>query len=497
MKLRLLLTWLCLLALPTQAMADLWMPAIFGDHMVLQAEKEAAVWGKADPGQTVVLSIAGQRVAAATDDDGRWFARLPVIDRHGPHTLTIQAGSDRREFEDVLIGEVWLCSGQSNMDWRMHRMPEGEVEAADHPQIRLFRVERNASFEPVEDVEGQWEICTPESVEDFSAAAYYMGHDVHEHLGRPVGLIHTAYGGTTAEVWTRREVLEANPILMPLVERHERSWSAYHDALARWQADPSTRKPTEPQERRIVSGLWNAMVAPIVPYTIRGFAWYQGESNVWRARQYYTLLSEMIIDWRTQWGDMQLPFGVVQLPNYVDPPRVPPGEGSLVELRESQLRVAESLPNTGLIVTIDIGDPTDIHPVNKWTVGERLALWAFDEVYGEEINGQAPVFWEVNFDTGSNEVELKFANAGSGLTTSDGGPVRGFVIADESMRFRWAKARIEGDVVYVSEARVADPKAVRYAWDENPSWANLVSGDGLPVSPFRTDAWPGVTDDAR
>jgi sialate O-acetylesterase len=486
------------LIVASNATAELWLPAIFGDHMVLQADKQPAVWGKADPGQTVSLAIDGHQASATADAQGRWLARLPEMTDAGPHTLRVSVAGESRTFTDILVGEVWLCSGQSNMDMRMVKMPEGEIDAADHPGIRLFRVERASSTTPLDDIDGQWEICTPDNVRDFSASAYYMGRELHQQLETPVGLIHTAWGGTTAEVWTRREVLEANPVLEPLVRRHERNWQEYKEALDRWWANPgSGSEPTAPEDRRTIEGLYNGMIHPLVPYTIRGFAWYQGESNVWRARQYFTLLSEMIIDWRTQWGDMNLPFGIVQLPNYVDPPRVPPGEGSLEELRESQLRVASTLPRTGLIVTIDVGDPTDIHPIDKETVGRRLALWALDEAYGRDWGGEAPHFYEAKFDTGSNEVALRFEDAEVGLTTSDGGPPRGFVIAGPDRRFRWAQARIEGDVVYVSEAKVTDPKAVRYAWDENPAWANLTSGNGLPVSPFRTDNWPGITDNAR
>ncbi|MEQ9454700.1 MAG: sialate O-acetylesterase [Phycisphaeraceae bacterium] len=484
-------------ACTTAAHAELWLPAIFGDHMVLQADKQPAIWGKANPNQAITLTIDNQRATTTADAEGYWLAHLPKLADPGPHTLRIDAGNDWRVIDDVLIGEVWVCSGQSNMDMRMVKMDQAEIDAADHPRIRLFRVERSSSETPLDDIKGQWELCTPRNVRDFSAAAYYMGRELHQTLDQPVGLIHTAWGGTGAEVWTRREVLEANPILQPVVRRHDRNWQTYNDALAAWNDNPTASQPTPPEDRRTVGGLYNGMIHPLVPYTIRGFAWYQGESNVWRSRQYYTLLSEMIIDWRTQWGDMILPFGIVQLPNYSDAPRVPSAPGSFEELRESQLRVSQSLPNTGLIVTIDVGNPTDIHPLDKHTVGKRLALWALEAAYNHDINGQAPHFWEVNFDTGSNEVELKFANAAAGLTTSDGGPPRGFVISGPDMRFRWAQARIEGDTVYVSEAKVTDPRAVRYAWDDNPSWANLVSGDGLPVSPFRTDKWPGITDNAR
>ncbi|QDU70744.1 sialate O-acetylesterase [Mucisphaera calidilacus] len=474
---------LILCACCVTATAEITLPALFDDHMVLQQGKPLAVWGRADPRAQVTIEIDTQRVTATTAEDGTWSATLEPLEAGSGYMLRVSADGQSVLFEDVLVGEVWLCSGQSNMDMRMDKMDPSEIEAADHPEIRLFRVERSAVVKPARDVDADWEVCTPENVRDFSAAAYYMGRELQQHLDVPVGLIHTAYGGTAAEAWTRRQVLEANPILVSLVERYERL-----------KADPNA---TPPEARRIPGGLYNGMIHPLVPYTIRGFAWYQGESNTWRAAQYKTLLEEMIIDWRTQWGDLRLPFAIVQLPGYVNPPRVPAGIYSWEELREAQSRVAYTLPSAGLIVTIDVGDPTDIHPLDKHTVGKRLANWALHTLYEKEIYGLSPRFWEADFRKDSNEVHLKFENVGTGLTTRDGGPVRGFVIAGDDRRFRWAKARIEGDVVIVSEAKVKQPRAVRYAWNENPDWANLVNNEGLPASPFRTDRWPGITDKAR
>ena len=353
---------------------------------------------------------------------------------------------------------------------------------------------------------GSWEVCTPENVRDFSAAAYYFGKSLQQEIDVPVGLIHTAYGGTAVEGWTSPAALQANPEAASILQRHERGMAKYQAALSEYEekerrglsGDALGKPPTGPTERYRPGHLFNAMVNPLIPFTVRGTLWYQGESNQWRGEQYRYLLSGLIDDWRMRWQHAEMPFGVVQLPNYAQPPRVPRGAGSFAEIRESQMvavREAAADGPAGLIVTIDIGNPTDIHPQNKWDVGDRLARWALAEVYGRDMVPGGPMF--TGYEIVGDKVYLDFESVGSGLTTRGGGPLRGFIIAGPDKKFRWAVAEVEGDRIVVSERKVTQPLAVRYAWAEDPWWGNLINKEGFPASPFRTDNWEGVTTGAR
>ncbi|MEM7627157.1 MAG: sialate O-acetylesterase [Planctomycetota bacterium] len=401
-----------------------------------------------------------------------------------------------------MVGEVWLCSGQSNMDMRLSKLGSETVSEAEHPSLRLFRVERATSDEPLDDVDAGegWSRCEPSVARMFSAVAYFMGRHLTGELDVPVGLIHTAYGGTPIEAWTRTEALSAHPETSPVLPRWDRRLKRYEEQRAQHEAavaagDTASRPPAEPPARYAPGGLYNAMVHPLVPYRVRGFVWYQGESNVWRAMQYRYLLKQMIGDWRTRWGDDRLPFGIVQLPNYANPPRVPRGVFSWPELRESQLLASQDHENVGLVVTIDVGDPTDIHPLDKETVGHRLALWALGDVHQHDLVYSGPMFRDAEFV--DDKVYLSFDHLGSGLSTRESERLRGFIIAGADKKFRWAVAEIEGDRIVVSEKKVVRPRAVRYAWDDDPWWANLTNREGLPASPFRTDDWEGVTAGAR
>jgi len=493
---------ICLLAMGEQALAEVRLPALFSDHMVLQRNIEVPVWGWAEPGQTVTVSINGQTASGQTNDDGKWMVHLEAMPAGGPFTLTVTAGNESRTLEDVLVGEVWLCTGQSNMDMRLRKLGKAAEAEADHPNLRLFRVERAIADAPADDVDAGngWARCTPDVARKFSAAAYYMGRDVMLELDVPVGLIHTAYGGTPVEAWTSTEVLDGTPETASVLRSWDRRTKKYQKQLAAHEAaiadgDASSKPPTPPPARYAPGGLYNAMLHPLAPYGIRGFAWYQGESNIWRAMQYRHILAAMIEGWRADWGDDHLPFAVVQLPNYANPPRVPQGRYSWPELRESQLRVSRELDNVGLVVTIDVGDPTDIHPLDKQTIGHRLALWALGDVLGNDTVFSGPTFRDAEFVGG--KVYLDFDHVAGGLSTRDGKPLRGFIIAGPDKKFRWAVAEIEGDRIVVSEKKVSQPMAVRYAWDDDPWWANLTNVEGLPASPFRTDDWPGITQESK
>lgn len=477
------------------------MPAMFGEHMVLQREQPIAVWGWSTPGDDVEVRIASEQASATTDDDGRWQVELPAMSAGGPYTLSVNTNGQTLEFGDVMVGEVWLCSGQSNMDMRLAKVDgaQAAIDHADDRDLRLFYVNRAIANEQRDDVEASWTPSNPSDASRFSAAAYFMGQRLRQELGVAVGLIHTAYGGTPAEAWTGGHTLSANPELKPIVDRWVQRVESYEQAVSEHESaierGETSKPPTPLTERYAPSGLYNAMLAPIAPYGIRGFIWYQGESNTWRSTQYRELLSSMIADWRTLWGNENLPFAIVQLPNYAEPPRVPRASSSWPELRESQRLAAKQNERVGLIVTIDVGDPTDIHPRDKASVGDRLARWAMAETYGDDRSWSGPQYVDAEFV--GDEVIIRFDHAGSGLEGREGQPIRGFVIAGKDKRFRWANAEVRDDTIVVTEAKVTQPEAVRYAWDDNPSWANLINGEGLPAGPFRTDDWPSITETSR
>ena len=473
--------------------AELALPAIFGDHMVLQADKPVAVWGRADAGQQVTVTIADQSHDARADDAGQWRVELAPLHAGESHTLAVTAGDVTRTFSDVLVGEVWLCSGQSNMDMRLMKVADADAEIAraTQPTLRLFYVERAITDTPADDVEGRWVVCNPSDARKFSAVSYFMGRALQEELGTPIGLIHSAYGGTPAEAWISGSALSDNPALAQVLARWERRVNKYTQALAGLSGTEAA-KVAAPPERYMPAGLYNGMIDALAPFTLRGVAWYQGESNSWRGYEYRDLLPTLIADWRQRWGDDALPFGVVQLPNYNNPPRVPRAEQSWEELREAQLLTVQNTPHTGLVVTIDIGNAIDVHPTNKQDVGRRLALWALGAVYGRDVVYSGPTFREAAIE--GNKVTLHLDHIGGGLATRDGGPVRGVVIAGKNGKFRWASnVEIHGNTLVVWDAKISKPASVRYAWDDNPDWANLINVEGLPASPFRTDDWPGVT----
>lgn len=485
------------------------VPSIFGSHMVVQQGQAVPVWGKAEPGEEVSVSLGGHTAKATADSAGKWRVDLPKVQGEGALQLVVAGKENTLTFDDVLAGEVWIGSGQSNMQWTVKDSndAEKEIAAAQYPEIRLFYVERKVAAEPQEDCNGEWMVCTPESVPGFSAVLYFFGRDLHRELKQPVGLIHTSWGGTPAESWTSREKLLSDPALKVIADRWDGILEGYPEALkkheeamAAWKAAAEKAKaegrpeprqpggPMGPDHPHRASGLYNAMIAPLVPYGFKGAIWYQGESNAGRAYQYRQLFPAMITDWRERWGQGDFPFYFVQLANFTD--TLPePADSDWAELREAQTMTL-SLKNTGMAVAIDIGEAKDIHPRNKQDVGKRLALNALAKDYGRDVVWSGPMYKRMSVEKGA--AHLWFDHAEGGLAAQGGGALKGFAVAGADQKFVWADARIDGDKVVVSSPGVAEPVAVRYAWANNPE-CNLCNGAGLPASPFRTDDWPGVT----
>lgn len=486
-------------AITSVAAAELRLASVFGDHMVIQRDAPVRVWGWADPGQTVAVSLAGRSARATADDQGRWRAELAPLPAGGPHELTVESASGSRRFTDVLVGEVWLCSGQSNMEWAL-RDSDGHSEilaSKPDPDLRLMRIEKRNTDEPQDTAQGTWARAESEALAAFSGVGYFMGARLRNELGVPVGLIQSAYGGSPAEAWTSLDTLSSSPALRPIVEAMHRKQAEFDRANNDWErrrreADaagkPHPPRPSNPfgwDQGYKPTGLYNAMLRPLAPFSIAGAVWYQGESNVGRAEQYQTLLPAMIADWRDAFEHPEMPVGIVQLANYADPH---PGAGSWAELREAQAAVADDDPDVGLVVTIDCGDPTDIHPTDKRTVGERLAGWALTSVYERPTPYAGPVLIESDFD--GETVTLTFDTGGRGLATRGGEHPTGFVLSEGGW-WRYATTEvIEGDTVTLQARWINNPIYVRYGWDNNPAWANLTDTAGLPARPFRLAA-PG------
>ena len=490
------------------ARADVKLANLFSKSAVLQQGTNVPVWGTAAPGEAVTVTVAGQTAAATADANGKWVAKLPALTAGGPHEL-VAKGKNEVKVPDVMIGEVWIASGQSNMEWAVRNgsATEQEVSSANYPNLRMFTVTKSVTSKPAKDVTGAWVPCTPQSVPAFSAVGYYFGKSLHKSLNVPVGIIHTSWGGTPAESWTTLAAMEADADLKPIVDRSRQALDGYAKHLEDWRAaaekaesagEPIPPAPRDPSgESWRPAGLFNAMVAPLIPYAIKGVVWYQGESNAPRAYQYRKLLPAMIKSWREAWqqqgGAGDFPFYIVQLANFTPPPTDADQPSDWAELREAQALTAK-MPNNGLAVTIDIGDAGDIHPRNKEDVGKRLALVALAKTYGKsDVVHAGPEYESMAVE--GDKVRIKFANA-AGLTTKDGTPPKGFAVAGEDRKWYWATAAIEGEEVVVRSDKVAKPVAVRYAWAHNPP-TNLYNKAGLPATPFRTDDWKGVTADAR
>ena len=524
-RLSLLAALLAAVCLAGVASADVKLPSVLSDHMVLQQGMPVSVWGWAEPGEKVTVTAGDSKAQAAAGADGKFLVKVGPFQAGGPMEITV-AGKNTILLKDVLVGEVWVCSGQSNMAMSVSGSANAkdEIAAAAFPKIRLFSVPRVTAEKPQDDCKAQWEPCSPQNVGGFSGAAYFFGRELHQKLNVPVGLIHTSWGGTPAEAWTTRATLEAR--FKPIAERWAKaaqSWDPekakedYDKQRKQWQANADKIKQANqaeadkaaregkvaPKPRPLPRGpqppkspassphgaavLYNGMICPLIPFAIKGAIWYQGESNAGRAYQYRTLFPAMIQDWRKAWGQGDFPFLFVQLANF-KPRKAEPGDSDWAELREAQTMTL-ALPNTGMAVIIDIGDAGNIHPKNKQDVGKRLAAWALGTTYGQKGSISGPLYESMSVE--GNKVRLKFKHADGGLICK-GDKLTGFAVAGEDKKFLWADAKIDGDCVVVSSEKVAAPKAVRYAWADNPD-GNLYNQANLPASPFRTDDWPGVT----
>jgi sialate O-acetylesterase len=460
------------------AYADVRLPALVSNNMVLQRNKPLHIWGWADKGEKVTVSFQNGTYKATTGADGKWQVTLPAKPAGGPYTMTIK-GNNAITLDNILIGEVWIASGQSNMEmpvngWTHVINFEQEIKAANYPEIRLFQINHTTSTAPEEDVatwQGGWQPCSPATISLFSAVGYFFAREIYTHEHIPVGVIHTSWGGTVAEAWASGESLKKMP--------------AFADTVKALESLPEVKHPGDPNKSTL---LYNAMIHPLLPYAIRGAIWYQGESNADRAYQYRELFPLMIKDWRKHWNNGEFPFYFVQLANWKEKQKEPAGS-HWAELREAQLRTL-SLPNTGMASAVDIGDDKDIHPRNKQEVGRRLSLIARAQVYGEKIPYSGPVY--VSRQVAGRKITLTFKHTDDGLHVKNGAELKGFTIAGADKKFHWAQAKISGDHVIVWSDDVAAPVAVRYSWADNPD-GNLYNGAGLPASPFRTDEWEGET----
>ncbi|MDR0901864.1 MAG: sialate O-acetylesterase [Opitutaceae bacterium] len=494
-----LLAGLALLALAaTNAGADVVFAPFFRDNAVLQREKPVPVWGRADPGEKVTVTFQSQTVTATANDMGRWGVALAPMPASSAPAELVAKGNNTVIVSNVLVGEVWLCSGQSNMAMTVDRTLNAgdEIDAANYPLIRHFKVPLTSAATPCDEVGGEWQVCSPAVAGKFSAAAYYFGRELFKKLNVPIGLLNSSWGGTQIESWMSTPALVADPSWPEVSKRWTtvaRSFPGkaeqYEKDIAAWtKADNeakktggknTARKPSKPDGiggRTQPGALYNAMIVPFLPAAIRGAIWYQGEANVSRHAEYRTLFPSMINQWRANFGQGDFPFYYVQLANFA--PR-----NGLPFQREAQ-ECALKLPNTGQAVIIDIGLSNDIHPTNKQEVGRRLALNALAGAYNLGGGFSGPVFDGITKENGALRVKLKHA---AGLKTSDP-DMPGFAIAGDNKKFVRAEARIEGETVIVSAGSVKDPVAVRYAWANDPP-APLYNGDNLPASPFRSDDW--------
>jgi sialate O-acetylesterase len=486
--------------------ADVKPNHLFSDHMVLQSDRAVPVWGTADAGEVVTVKTNGQTKTTTADSYGKWRVQLDALRAGGPFQMTI-AGKNSITIEDVLVGEVWIGSGQSNMQFPVGPSPtvkayngvkdlDQEIAAADHPQLRMYTVKPTLSANPLQDTEGQWEVCTPQNVPHFSAIGYFFARNLQNALKVPVGVINSSFGASTAEAWVSKPAMDAVPELAGIMSNFQKALDAYaaHPATAA-SATATVSAASEPATRAVRNRraprspltdqhnptlLWNAMLHPLQPYAMRGVIWYQGESVIGGTAGdllYPTVMKTLVDSWREQWGEGDFPFYVCQLAGQDAASNNP-------IIRESQAAIL-SLSNTGMAVTIDIGEKKNVHPKDKQDVGDRLSRIALAQTYGKQIEYSGPTFNSMSVE--GNSIRVLFNHLGGGLVAKGGGDLKTFTIAGADGKFVPATAKIDGDTVVVLSPDVSAPANVRYAWMNWPEGCNLFNAADLPAAPFRTD----------
>ena len=502
---------LALLLTASPLLAEVKLASPFTSHMVLQRDMKVPVWGTADAGERVTVEFTGQKISTKAGADGKWRVELKALKASAEsRTLTVTGDHTTQpiKLDDVLVGEVWLASGQSNMDFSMSKKvkyfagvanEESEIAAANYPLIRMFTGNAAKAYAPQSNVGGEWKVCSPETAPAFSAVAYFFARDLQREIKVPVGIVTEAFGASTAESWIRRETMAADPQLKPMLDRFDAAVQSFRtnpppmvvpprsEDVSATNAAPAGRRrggglrdPVQDQHNATV--LFNGMIHPVVPFAIRGVIWYQGESivdaNKGGIELYPHVQATLIKDWRALWGEGDFPFYIVQLAG-----QEPASNNPLV--REAQATVL-SLPNTGMAVTTDIGEPKNVHPHNKQDVGDRLARIALANVYGRKLEFSGPAYESMKVEGGA--IRVKFSHLGGGLVAKGDDPLKWFVIAGTDMKFVPAEAKIDGGSVVVSSAEVTAPVAVRYAWVNFPDGCNLFNAAGLPAAQFRSDA---------
>lgn len=490
------------LCLCVSTFAEVSLPNIFSDHMVLQRNQKNPVWGMADPGEKITVEFAGQKKTAVASARGEWRVVLdPMPANSIGRTMRIySSGNLQSEIDNILIGEVWMCSGQSNMAWSIDAINDYDMEiaTADYPNMRLLAVPRVGTQEPQYNIDAVWKICTPQNVRGFTAPGFLFGRRLHHALNVPVGLIYNAWGGSDLEAWLPIKVLEEAGQDEYLAEWDE-YLAGYSDEVLeqhkkeyeKWVANGKPgKKKFPPRDVRTAqkrpANIYNGVLHPTIGYGMKGVVWCQGESNIGRAYEYRSLFPLLINTWRELWGQGDFPFYWIQLADFTDEVEAP-GESGWAVLREAQTMTL-SLPNTGEAVVIDLGEARDIHYRNKQTTAARLVRHALAKDYGFKIATESPRYKSMTIE--GNTVTLTFDPVATHLYAFDVSEVKGFAIAGKDKQFVWAEAKIVGkNKVEVWSDQVAGPVAVRYGWGNNPV-VNLYDRNGLPVTPFRTDDWP-------
>ncbi len=523
---RVLLAALLVGCVAVAANADVKPAAIFTSHMVLQRDADVPVWGWANAGESVTVTFADQTLTTKTDDSGKWMVTLRPMPMNTTGQKMVIKGNNEVTLENILIGEVWICSGQSNMQYTMSGLrpvTQPDIDSAEFPLIRFAVVPCMHSPQPQKDcrINGNvWNVSTPQTVPSASATGFFFGRELFKMLNVPVGLVMTSWGGTRIEPWTPPVGFNAVAELDKEAKRVN-SWDSTTEdgkaeyakaieAMKAWipmaekqlaageRVDEQPQVPHSREDHQDSTRIYNSMIHPLIPMAFAGAIWYQGESNGGEGVTYLHKLKALIGGWRTLWNK-EFPFGIVQLANYQAPSDIPGLGNGYARVREAELQALDAIPNTGLAVIIDIGEARDIHPKNKYDVGLRLALWAMAKHYGQkDLVYSGPIYKEAVVE--GNKIRIKFDNIGSGMMVGKknglklavedkGAKLKRFAIAGEDKKFVWADAVIDGDSVVVSSKEVEKPVAVRYAFSMNPEGCNLYNKEGLPASPFRTDSW--------